>query len=94
MTTRRQRLNIRRTCAKEKPTILIGKHGATNEVAEEVKKQLKRNEVVKIRLLRTAREQTTLKEISQRLVEATQSEVIEARGHTVTLFKRKAQSDE
>ena len=89
MTTRRRRLHLRRTAVQEKPTLVIGKQGATDDVVNEVNSRLKRNEVVKIRFLRTARDQTPQHDLIQRLAEATQSEVIEVRGHTVTLFKQK-----
>ncbi len=89
MTTRRHRLHLRRTMAKKKPTLVIGKQGATTEVVYEVKSRLKHDEVVKIRFLRAALDQTPQKDLIQRLAEATQSEVIEIRGHTVTLFKPK-----
>ena len=87
MITKQQRLRIRRKFAKEKPTILIGKNGATKEVVVEVTKQLKSNKVVKIKILKTALEQTTMKEITKELVDNTKSELIEARGHMLTLYK-------
>ena len=73
---------------------MIGKNGATNDVVEEVKKRLKRNEVVKIKILKTALEQTTMKEITKMLVDNTKSELIEARGHMLTLYKMKDDSNE
>ena len=94
MITKQQQLRIKRKYAKERPTILIGKNGATNEVVEEVKKRLKRNEVVKIKILKTALEQTTMKEITKKLVDNTKSELIEARGHMLTLYKIKDDSNE
>lgn len=94
MITKQQQLRIKRKYAKEKPTLLIGKNGATNEVVEEVKKRLKRNEVVKIKILKTALEQTTMKEITKKLVDNTKSELIEARGHMLTLYKIKDDSNE
>lgn len=94
MITRQQQLRIKRKFANEKPTLLIGKNGATNEVVEEVKKQLKRNEVVKIKILKKALEQTTMKETTKELVNSTKSELIEVRGHTLTLYKMKVDSNE
>jgi RNA-binding protein YhbY len=92
--TKQQRLRIKRKYAKERPTLLIGKNGATKEVVEEVKKRLKRNEVVKIKILKTALVQTTMKEITKKLVNNTKSELIEARGHMLTLNKIKDDSNE
>ncbi|MCW4038425.1 MAG: YhbY family RNA-binding protein, partial [Candidatus Bathyarchaeota archaeon] len=61
---------------------------------EEVKKRLKINKVVKIKILKTALEQTTMKEITKELVDNTKSELIEARGHMLTLYKMKDDSNE
>lgn len=94
MIKRQQRLRIRRKFAKERPTILIGKNGSTKEIVEEVKKQLKSNKVVKIKILKTALEQTTMKEITKELVDNTKSEVIEVRGHMLTLYKMREASNE
>jgi RNA-binding protein YhbY len=94
MIKRQQRLRIRRKFAKERPTILIGKNGATKEVVVEIKKQLKSSKVVKIRILKTALEQTTMKEITKELVDNTKSELIEARGHMLTLYKMRVASNE
>jgi len=87
-------LRIRRKFAKEKPTILIGKNGATKEVVVEVIKQLKSNKVVKIKILKTALEQTTMKKITKELMDNTKSELIEVRGHMLTLYKMKDASNE
>jgi RNA-binding protein len=92
--TKQQQLRIKRKFAKEKPTLLIGKNGLTKEVVEEVKKRLKSNKVVKIKILKTALEQTTMKEITKELVDNTKSELIEARGHMLTLYKMKGDSTE
>ena len=94
MITKKQRLRIRRKFAKEKPTILIGKNGATKEVVVEVIKQLKSNKVVKIKILKTALEQTTMKKITKELMDNTKSELIEVRGHMLTLYKMKDASNE
>jgi RNA-binding protein YhbY len=94
MIKRQQRLRIKRKFAKERPTILIGKNGATKEVVVEIKKQLKSSKVVKIKILKTALEQTTMKEMTKELVDNTKSELIEARGHMLTLYKMMDASNE
>jgi len=73
--------------AEEKPTVWIGKNGVTEEVVDEVKKQLKSNEIVKIRILKKAFVQKSLKELTNKLLEQTESELIDARGHTILLYK-------
>jgi len=73
--------------AEEKPTLWIGKNGVTKEVVDEVKKQLKRNEMVKIRILKKAFVQKSMKELTNHLVEHTESELLDARGRTIILYK-------
>ena len=87
MITKKQRLRIKRRIADEKPTLWIGKNGVTKEVVNEVKNQLKRNEIVKIRILKKAFVQKPMKELTKKLVDHTDSELIEARGHTIILYK-------
>lgn len=93
MITRRKRLRVKREVAGGKPTLWIGKSGVTPEVVGEVKKQLRKNEVVKIKILKKALEQTTVKALAKDLVDKTGSELIEARGHTLILYKIKANSN-
>lgn len=87
MMTKKQRLRIKRRMAEEKPTVWIGKNGVTEEVVDEVKKQLKSNEIVKIRVLKKAFTQQSMKEVTNKLVDHTVSELIDARGHTLILYK-------
>lgn len=87
MITKKQRLRIKRRIAGEKPTVWIGKNGVTEEVVDEVNKQLKRNEIIKIRILKKAFVQKPMKELTTHLVDHTESELIDARGHTIILYK-------
>jgi len=87
MITKKQRLRIKQRMTEEKPTLWIGKNGVTEEVVDEVKKQLKSNEVVKIRILKKAFTQQSMKEVTNKLLDHTESELIDARGHTIILYK-------
>lgn len=87
MITKGQRLRLKREMAGEKPTLWVGKNGVTEEVVGEAKKQLKKNEVVKVKVLKKALEETTMEAIAKDLVDNTGAELIEARGHTLILYK-------
>ncbi len=94
MTTKRQRLRLKREMACEKPTLWVGKSGVTQEVVGEVKKQLRKNEVVKVKALKNALEETTMEAIAKDLVDNTGAELIETRGNILILYKMNRKNNE
>ncbi len=68
-------------------TLHVGKSGI-GSVVEELKKQLKLKEMVKVKLLKTAFLEGDKKELPKKLAELTGSELIEVRGNTA-IFRRK-----
>ena len=73
----------------ENPTILIGKEGATAQMVKEVAKQLDARKKIKVKILKTALKEIETKEIAVKIAEQTESELVDVRGHTFLLFKRK-----
>ena len=73
----------------ENPTILIGKEGATAQIVNEVAKQLNARKMIKVKILKTALKEIETKEIAVKIAEQTESELVDVRGHTFLLFKRK-----
>ena len=73
----------------EKPTIRVGKKGATDLLVREIDKQLDKREVVKVKVLKTALTDEDTEEISQKVAKETDSEIIHLRGHTFTLYRPK-----
>jgi RNA-binding protein len=69
------------------PTIQVGKSGIM-PVVEELKKQLKIKKMVKVKFLKTAFIEAGKKELSEKLANLTDSELIEVRGNT-GVFRRK-----
>ncbi|VVB87432.1 CRS1 / YhbY (CRM) domain protein [uncultured archaeon] len=65
----------------------IGKSGI-EKVVEELKKQLKTKKMVKVKFLRTALLEGNKQELSEKLADLTDSELIEVRGNTA-VFRRK-----
>ena len=84
--TRRKML---RTMYTEKATVRIGKQGPTDLLINEISKQLDKRETVKVKLLKTALINEDAKEIAQKIADETQSEIIELRGHTFTVYRPK-----
>jgi RNA-binding protein len=72
----------------EKPTIWVGKSGASKELLKEIEKQLEKNEMVKVKVLKSALEGNKAKEIASKVAEETGASLVEVRGHTFMLYKR------
>jgi len=85
---------IRREFSSEKPSIWVGKYGATKQVVEEVSRQLKEKEVVKIRVLKSALRNEEAKAVASKIAEETGASLIDLRGHTIVLYKRRKRGSE
>jgi RNA-binding protein len=69
------------------PIINIGKNGVTDSVVEELKKHIKANRLVKVKVLKSAESEKDLKDIAEELAERSHSTLIEVRGRTVVLYR-------
>lgn len=85
----RQRLRLRGEMAEEQPTIWMGKKGVTQEVIEEVSKQLDQDEVVKVRVLKSALQTSKREVLASLIAEKTGSELIEVRGNTFVVYRHR-----
>lgn len=65
------------------PTVHIGKEGLTDGVVEEVRAQVKRARLVKVRVLPNA--DLTMDEVAAELAERSGTAVVDVRGFTVLL---------
>jgi RNA-binding protein len=76
-----------------KPTLHVGKDGVTNDVITELSNQLRKNMLVKARLLTSV--QGEKKIIGKELADKTHSVLVEVRGRTVVLARERTgiQSD-
>jgi len=89
MITPRMKRRIRQDLGTEKPTVWVGKEGSTPQVMNEISRQLEQREVVKAKILQTALKDTETKEIATRIANQTDSTLIEIRGHTFILYKKR-----
>ncbi len=80
---------VKRKLSGEKPTILIGKNGVSQELLEEIEKQLEKKEMVKVKILKSALGEKETKEIAFKITEQTESSLVEVRGHTFILYKKR-----
>ena len=93
MVTPKIRRRIKRKLCSEKPTIWVGKSGATKQVIEQVSKQLERKEMVKIRILRSALRNDEAENVASKIAQQTEANLIDVRGHTFMLYKRRRKGE-
>jgi RNA-binding protein len=69
-------------------TINIGKSGVNENVINEVKRQLKSNEVVKLKFARSIAKDKD--DYISNIVKETKAELIDVRGHVAVIYKKKS----
>jgi RNA-binding protein len=90
MITPKLKRRIKRKLGAEKPTVWVGKEGATTQIVNEIAKQLDKREMIKAKILKTALKDEEAKNIATKIAQQTESQLIEVRGHTFLLYKKKA----
>ena len=85
----KQRLRIKRKMAEEKPSIWIGKNGVTEDIIKEISKQLERDQVVKIKVLKSIMKTNSISNLAIELAIRTDSILIEVRGYSLILYRMK-----
>jgi len=83
------RRRIKREFCTEEPDVHIGKNGTTPELMKEINRRLNQHKVVKIKILKGALQGKSSKEIASTVSEQVKSVLIEVRGHTFILYRRK-----
>jgi len=82
-----QKRHVISALAQGKPTVCVGKNSASRDTLEEIKKQLKNQGMVKVRILKTALAHEEAKQIATKIAEQTEASLVEVRGHTFMLYK-------
>ncbi|MCJ7425234.1 YhbY family RNA-binding protein [Candidatus Bathyarchaeota archaeon] len=78
---------VKRHLTDERPTIWIGKGGASEKLLHEIGKQLEKNKMVKVKIFKTALEETEAKPFALKIAEQTGSSLVDVRGHTFMLYR-------
>jgi RNA-binding protein len=78
-------LKLRVDAQKLKPSVHVGKDGLSSKVIEELKKQLAKNKIVKVRVL--ASFEGNRKDIAMTIARESQSLLVDVRGSTVVLAR-------
>ncbi len=84
----KDRRELARFWAEEKPSVRIGKAGVSERVVAEVKRQLKGKELIKVRVLPSALSGGTLNKIIAELIERTSCVACGRRGLVVVLSRK------
>ena len=84
--------NIKQGARAEKPTIWVGKDGSTEQIINEIKRQLDQREIVKAKVQQTALKDAETKQLAARIAEQTDSNLIDVRGHTFVLYRHKSKT--
>lgn len=89
MITSGMKRRIKRECIAQKPTVWVGKEGATTEIINEINRQLEQHEIVKAKIHQTALKDQEAKDIATNIATQTDSTLIDLRGHTLVLYKKR-----
>lgn len=81
--------HVKRRLVQEKPMICVGKAGASAELLKEIERQMKKQEMVKVRILKSALIKSGAKEVAHSIAEQTGASLVEVRGYTFILHKSK-----
>jgi RNA-binding protein len=87
--TSKMKRHIRHELSAEGPTVWIGKEGLTAQIVKEISRQLDQREMIKAKFLQTALKDTSAREIAVQIAKETESTLVEVRGHTFMLYRRK-----
>ncbi|KUK04301.1 YhbY family RNA-binding protein [Methermicoccus shengliensis] len=77
-----------RAMAEIAPTLHVGKSGITTQLLEELTRQLEKRKVVKVRLLRSARQSMDTEQAARQLAEGTGGRVVDIRGGCIVLKRQ------
>jgi len=69
------------------PVIRIGKNGLTENTIKEIKKQLNKKKLIKVKLLRAFISDKNKKEVAKEIAQETNSQLIDLVGFVVVLYK-------
>ena len=78
---------VKRRLGEEKPTVWVGKGGASAELLKEIDRQLAKEETVKVRILKPALSEHEVKQVASRIADRTGASLVEAKGHTFALYR-------
>jgi RNA-binding protein len=96
MIDKKKKMRLKSEAQTMKATLQIGKGGITDGVIEEIKTQLKRQELIKVKILKSAfsDELGDREKIAKALSERAGAELIEIKGNTIVLSRKGSKGKE
>ena len=82
------KLKLRSKAKTLEPIVRIGKNGLTEGTLNEIKLQLKKKKLIKIKLLKSFVQDKDRKELAKKVSSLTNSEIIESVGFIIVLYKK------
>ena len=87
MTEKEAKKELMRRSLELSPTVHVGKEGFTDKVAEEIKAQIKKNRLIKIKVLPGA--ETATQDAAASIAEVTGAVVVDVRGGVIVLTDKR-----
>ena len=89
MITPGMKRRLRREFSAQQPTVWVGKEGASQQIINEINRQLEQHEVVKAKIHQTALIDQETKQLVTNIAAQTNAALIDLRGHTFILYKKR-----
>ncbi len=80
---------LKRKAQTLKPLVRIGKNGINESVITEIKKQVKKHKLIKIKVLKSLIDKESKKEVINKIIDNTGAVLIQATGFTVCVYAKK-----
>ncbi|MFA6679467.1 MAG: YhbY family RNA-binding protein [Candidatus Methanomethylophilaceae archaeon] len=87
MTEKEAKKELMRRAVEISPTIHVGKDGLKESIFDEIKEQVKKNRLIKIKILSNADSETD--DVANTIAETTNSVIVDVRGSIVTLTDKR-----
>ena len=81
--------DLKTKAASVKPSVQIGKNGLSREMTEEIKKQLKKHGLIKVRILRSALAEKDRKTLAEEMASNTGARLVSLVGNIAVLYRSK-----
>ncbi len=89
-TPKKKRMSeLKRRSAVMQPTVWIGRNGVTKAMLDQVSKQLDAKEMIKVKVQKGSLEDTEVATIAGKIADETDSEIVDVRGRTFTVYKQR-----
>lgn len=86
MITGKQRAELKKVSQTLEPQLLIGKSGITDNLIEQIRDHLEKNEILKIKVLSNNTEEKD--ELVSKVLEMTEAEFVSSLGNKFVIYKR------